>query len=339
MARIAVDAMGGDYAPHEIVLGTVEAAAVVPGLEKIYLVGDRAQLEAELKKAPKPAPDWLEIVHASEVVGMDESPATGVRRKKDSSINRAVELVKSGEAQAVFSAGSTGAAVASTTLKLRMLEGVERPAIATVVPSPHGPFVLLDAGATPDCTPRMLVQFAAMGSVYAQEVLKIDTARVGLMSIGEEDAKGNDITKEAFSLLGKTHLNFIGNVESHDTFEGKVDVVVCDGFVGNVVLKTAESAAKAVTTWLKGEISRRLVYQLGALLMKGAFERIRDRADPAAYGGAPLLGVNGCCAIGHGRSNAKAVRNAIQFAAQSVAHQMNPRIVATVARVNQEVTA
>lgn len=337
MARIAVDAMGGDFAPHEIVLGAIEAATTQAGVETIYLVGDQAAIEAELSAAGTWPRDKLEIVHATEVVGMEESPATAVRRKKDSSINRAVELVKSGQAQAVFSAGNTGAAVASTTLKLRMLEGVDRPAIATVVPSPHSPFVLLDAGATPDCTPRMLVQFAAMGAIYAQEALGIENARVGLMSIGEEDAKGNEITKEAFRLLEKTHLNFIGNVESHDTFEGAVDVVVCDGFVGNVVLKTAESAAKAVTTWIKGEVHRRWLYKLGALLMKGAFENIRERADPAAYGGAPLLGVNGFCVIGHGSSGAKAARNGIRFAVQGVRHEVTPRLMAEVARVNEAV--
>ncbi len=337
MARIAVDAMGGDYAPHEIVRGAIDVAAAHTDVEKIFLVGEQAAIEAELNAAGDWPRDRLELVNATEVVGMDESPATAVRRKKDSSINRAVDLVKSGAAQAVFSAGNTGAAVASTTLKLRMLEGVDRPAIATVVPSPHSPFVLLDAGATPDCTPRMLVQFAAMGSIYAQEVLGIERARVGLMSIGEEDAKGNETTKEAFRLLEKTHLNFIGNVESHDTFEGEVDVVICDGFVGNVVLKTAESAAKAVTTWIKNEVKRRWLYQLGALIMKGAFENIRELADPAAYGGAPLLGVNGFCVIGHGSSRAKAARNGIRFAVQSVTHQVTPRLLAEVARVNEAV--
>jgi glycerol-3-phosphate acyltransferase PlsX len=337
MARIAVDAMGGDFAPREIVAGTIEAAASVSHIEQIFLVGDETKIRAELDRAPTPLPDWIEVVHATEVVGMEESPATAVRRKKDSSIGRAVDLVKEGRAQAIFSAGNTGAAVAATTLKLRMLEGIERPAIATAFPTPRNPFVLLDAGATPDCTPSMLVQFAVMGVIHAQEVLKTENPRVGLMNIGEEDAKGNEVTKEAFRLLEKTHLNFIGNVESRDPFEGRVDVVVCDGFVGNVVLKTSEAVAKAVGGWVRDEVKTRLVYQLGALLMKGAFASIRERSDPAAYGGAPLMGVNGCCVIGHGSSKAKAVKNGISYAASSVAHEVNPRIVAEVRKISNEV--
>lgn len=333
MARIAVDAMGGDFAPREIVQGAVEAVTVIPTLDKIYLVGDEAQIRAEAAALPSK----IEIVHAAEVIGMEESPANAVRRKKDSSIVRAVELVKSGDADAVFSAGNTGAAVAATTLKLRMLEGVERPAIAAVFPAPEGPFVLLDAGATPDCTAKMLVQFAAMGSIYASEILGIDNPRVGLMNIGEEDAKGNETTKETFNLLEKTQLNFIGNVESRDPWDGRVDVVVCDGFVGNVVLKTSESVAKAVARWIKEEINTSVLYKLGALIMRGAFLRIRAKTDPAVYGGAPLLGVNGICAIGHGSSNAHAVYNGIRVAAESVGHQLNPKIVAEIKSLTQKV--
>jgi glycerol-3-phosphate acyltransferase PlsX len=324
--RIAVDAMGGDFAPREIVAGAVDAARRIHDLTKLFLVGREDEVRAELEKHGR-CPDAIEVRHASEVVGMDESPAIGIRRKKDSSMGRAVDLVKSGEADAVFSAGNTGAAVAASTLKLRTLDGVERPAIATVIPTPHHPFVLIDAGANPDCTPTLLVQFAVMGTVYARQILGRTNPSVGLLSIGTEEAKGNEVTKEVFSLLEKTKLNFKGNVEGHDLFEGQTDVVVCDGFVGNVVLKTSESVAHAIGHWLKEEFTRNPVRMLGALLLRGGIRAIRERSDPEAYGGAPLLGVNGVCIIGHGSSSAKAVANGIRFACESVCKQLNPQIV------------
>ncbi len=334
MARIAVDAMGGDAAPGPIVAGAVDAVANVPAIESILLVGNEEVLRAELTSLGASL-DKIEIVHASEVVGMEESPASAVRRKKDSSISRAVDLVKDGRADAVFSAGSTGAAVAASRLKLRTLEGVDRPAIAAVFPTQKTPFVLLDAGATTDCTGEMLAQFAIMGSVYVSEILGISNPRVGLMSIGEEDAKGNEMTKVAFKLLEKAPLNFIGNVESGDLFECKVDVVVCDGFVGNVVLKTTESTARALSGWIREAITSRLLYKIGALLCSGAFKQIKQKSDPSAYGGAPLLGVNGVCIIGHGSSNAQAAANGIRVAAESVEHHINPQIIEQV-RILQE---
>lgn len=327
MAKIAVDAMGGDHAPAPIVAGAVRAAARVREIETLYLVGDETAICAELSAIGRDVPACIEIVHASQVVGMDESPAVAVRRKKDSSISRAVDLVKDGTADAVFTAGNTGAAVAATTLKLRALQGVDRPAIAAVIPTQTRPFVLLDAGATPDCTPRMLVQFAVMGTVYSREILRIDEPRVGLLSIGGEDAKGNEVTKEAFRLLERAGLRFVGNVESGDLFDNRADVAVCDGFVGNVVLKTSESTARALTGWIKEAISSRLLYRLGALLCRGVFIQIKRKADPSVYGGAPLLGVNCVCIIGHGSSNAEAAANGIRVAAESVEHQINPRIV------------
>ena len=332
MVRIAVDAMGGDFAPGPIVAGCVQAARNLPGVERVYLVGDEAAIRAELGKHPG-APGILEVVHASEVVGMSESPATAVRRKRDSSICRAVDLVKNGEADVVFSAGNTGAAVAATTLKLRTLAGVTRPAIAAVLPTHRTPFVLLDAGATPDCTPEMLVHFAVMGSVYSREILKVENPRIGMLSIGQEEAKGNEMTKEAFQRIGRSGLNFVGNVETGDLFDGKADVAVCDGFVGNVVLKTSEGVARAVGAWIKEELSSNPLYAVGALLSGGAFRKIREKADPARYGGAPLLGVNGVCIIGHGASNETAVANALRVAHESVSHKINPQIIDTVARI------
>lgn len=329
--RIAVDAMGGDHAPREIVDGAVRAARELRKIRTLFLVGDQVAIERELSRhGDRPAS--VEIRHASEVVGMDESPASAVRRKKDSSISRAVDLVKNGEADAIFSAGSTGAAVASCQLKWRNLSGVDRPAIAAVFPSPTKPFLLIDAGATPDCTPEILRQFAIMGAVYSREILGVANPRVGLMSIGEEDAKGNETTKETFQLLEKSHLNFAGNIEGNDLFEGQIDVVVCDGFVGNVILKTSESVGHAISTWIKQEFTANPVRILGALLLRGALKSFKRKIDPETYGGAPLLGVNGTCTIGHGSSSAVAAFNGIRAAAEAVSQNINQIIVKEIQR-------
>jgi len=330
--RIAVDAMGGDFAPREIVAGAVRAARELGHVTKIYLVGDRTAIERELARHGTPPPA-IAIHHASEVVEMHESPVNAIRRKKDSSIARAVELVKSGEADAVFSAGSTGAAVACCQLKLRTAEGVIRPAIATVFPSPTKPFLLIDAGATPDCTPEILRQFAVMGSVYSREILGVARPKIGLMSIGEEDAKGNASTKETFSLLEQSRLHFAGNIEGHDLFEGEIDVVVCDGFVGNVILKTSESVGHAISTWIKQEFKQNPVRILGALLLRGALKSFKRKINPETYGGAPLLGINGTCSIGHGSSSSVAAFNGIRVAAEAVRHNINHLIVEEIKRV------
>ncbi len=322
--RIAIDAMGGDHAPLEIVKGAVKAARSLHGIEKLYLIGDETAVLAELSKHGD-TPECIEVRHASQVIEMDESPALSLRRKKDSSIMQAVNLVKEGEADAIFSAGSTGAAVAASTLRLRTLDSVHRPAIATVMPSVDRPFLLLDAGATTDSTASMLVEFAAMGDIYAKKILDIEKPTVGLLSIGGEDAKGSKFTKEAFQLLEKSHLNFIGNVESRDLFEGRVDVAVCDGFIGNIVLKTSESVSKAMGQWFKQSFSASWVRKIAAGVLKasGAFQEIKDKVDPEAYGGAPLLGVKGVCIIGHGSSSSHAVYNAIQVASTAVEQGLN----------------
>ncbi len=324
--RIAVDAMGGDHAPGEIVSGAVRAIQTLPELSKLYLVGDEAAIQKELSLHGAISPK-IEIVVATQVVEMCESPAASVRKKKDSSISRAVDLVKAGKADALFSAGNTGAAVAATTLKLRTLEGVSRPAIATIMPTLTNPCILIDAGANTDCTSRMLMEFAIMGSVYSREILGRASPRVGLLSIGGEEAKGNDITKDAFRLLEKAPIEFCGNVESRDFFQGDVDVAVCDGFVGNVVLKTSESVAHAVSRWLRIELTKNPIRILGALLCKGAFNAIKERSDPETHGGAPLLGANGVCIIGHGSSTVKAVSNAINVACEAVKHDINHIII------------
>ncbi|MCF7849341.1 MAG: phosphate acyltransferase PlsX [Kiritimatiellales bacterium] len=321
--RISIDAMGGDYAPAEIVAGTLRAATELSGISKLYLVGDESAIHAELDKHKGSIPQSIEIVHASQVVEMGESPAVAIRRKKDSSIGRAVDLVKKGDADAIFSAGNTGAAVAAATLKLRTLAGVDRPAIATILPSPKDPFVLLDAGANPDSTSAMLQQYAVMGSIYSREILGIKNPSVGLLSIGEEDAKGNEMTKKTFAMLSASHLNFIGNVESRDMFEARVNVVVCDGFVGNVVLKTTESVGRMMSVWLNEEFRKTPLRMLGGLLGRGAFSYMRNKCDPSNYGGAPLLGANGVVIIGHGSSNTLAVLNAVRVATETIDHHVN----------------
>jgi len=334
--RIALDAMGGDYAPRNIIEGAVLGLKALPEIEKLFLVGDAIAIGNELKRLG--CKDWrIEVYHASEVVSMRDSAAKAVRQKKDASICRAVDLVKNGSAHAVVSAGHTGAAVAACVLKLRTLKGIERPAVACLLPSKTNVFVLIDAGANPDSTPDNLVQFAIMGSVFSRHVLGYKNPSVALMSIGEEDMKGNDVTKEAFKLLKASNLNFRGNIEGHDLFENPSDVVVCDGFTGNVVLKTSEAIARAIFSWLKHELFLNPVRKLGAKLAEGAFKSIRKKTNYEEYGGMPLLGVNGICIIAHGASSALAIKNAIRAATESITHEINPQIVREVQSYNEKI--
>ncbi|MBV9106594.1 MAG: phosphate acyltransferase PlsX [Verrucomicrobia bacterium] len=334
--RIALDAMGGDYAPRNIIEGAVLGLKALPEIEKLFLVGDAIAIGNELKRLS--CKDWrIEVYHASEVVSMRDSAAKAVRQKKDASICRAVDLVKNGSAHAVVSAGHTGAAVAACVLKLRTLKGIERPAVACLLPSQSNVFVLIDAGANPDSTPDNLVQFAIMGSVFSRHVLGYKNPSVALMSIGEEDMKGNDVTKEAFKLLKASNLNFRGNIEGHDLFENPSDVVVCDGFTGNVVLKTSEAIARAIFSWLKHELFLNPVRKLGAKLAEGAFKSIRKKTNYEEYGGMPLLGVNGICIIAHGASSALAIKNAIRAATESITQEINPQIVREVQSYNEKI--
>ena len=321
--RIAIDAMGGDYAPAEIIKGAVEAASRC-GIP-VTLVGDTESVNRELAKyATTGLP--IEVAHASEVVQMDEHPANAIRRKSDSSIVVAADLVSNGEAQAMVSAGNTGAAMAVATLRLGRIEGIDRPAIGAILPTMNGKTVMLDAGANVDCSVENLLQFAVMGSEYAERMFKISKPRVGLLSIGEEAIKGNELTRAANTRLSRTSLNFVGNVEGKDVFRGAVDVVVCDGFAGNIVLKAGEGMAEFVLANLKREINRGFLYRLGALFLRPAFRRVKTKLDYAEYGGALLLGVNGVCVICHGRSDARAIRNAIRAAADAVANDVVGRI-------------
>ena len=338
--KIVLDAMGGDFAPASTVAGAVEALRKYPDIE-IILVGDQARIEkefAELNVAPALAKRYT-IYHASQVVDMSDSAIDAVRRKKDSSISRAIDLLADGGAEALVSAGHTGAFVAAAKVKLRTLPGIDRPGIATVMPTETNLFLLIDAGANVDSEPRHLLQFGIMGSVYSREVMGRKSPRVGLMSIGSEATKGNELTKEAYKELSRADINFIGNVEGHDLFNQPVDVVVCDGFVGNVILKTSESLAGAIFSWLKRELKKDLVRQAGAMLAKEAFYTIRRRTNTEEYGGMPLLGVNGICIKAHGNSSPKAIKNAIRVAREAVTHKVNPHIVEEIARHEERVAA
>jgi glycerol-3-phosphate acyltransferase PlsX len=330
---IAVDAMGGDSAPQSAVAGACLASRH-DGIS-ILLVGDRPRVEAELRRLGEPV-GKLEIVHADEVVGMDEPAITPIRKKRRSSLRLCAELVREGKATAMVTAGNTGAAMIVAKMVIGTVEGVDRPALAAVLPNRNGRTVLLDVGANVNSKPVHLREFAVMGHFYAQEVLGTPAPRIGLLSIGEEEGKGNDLTREVFRVLKTTGLNFIGNVEGRDVFDGTVDVIVCDGFVGNVVLKSAESLAEFLGGLLREEIEGSTRGKLGYLLTKPIFDRLRERTDYSEYGAAPLLGVNGGCLIGHGRSNAQAIHNAIRRAAEFSAARLDSKIRDQLAELHRQ---
>jgi glycerol-3-phosphate acyltransferase PlsX len=334
--KIALDAMGGDFAPERPVLAALDSLKQFPEISEMILVGDQSRIDVELAKHPDYPRDRMRIHHCSEVITMSEGAVEGVRKKKDSSNNRSVELVKDGQADAVVSAGHTGAMVAASTIKLRTLPGINRPGIATVMPTETNRFVLIDAGANIDADPRHLQQYAVMGSVFSSHVLKIKQPRVGLLSVGTEEAKGNEQTKQAYKLLSEAPINFIGNIEGHDLYERPVDVVVCDGFVGNVVLKTSESLANAIFAWLKRELKSTPLRVTGAILARGAFKNIKERTNYEEIGGSLLLGVNGITVIAHGSSTTKAITNAVRVAVQSIKLKVNPDIVETIGRTKTE---
>lgn len=329
--NIALDAMGGDRAPEVTVEGAAKALEEFGGmLKKLVLVGDEKILRNELDRIGY-AHSKIEICHASQTVGMEESAVKSVRQKKDSSISVAADLVKNGDCAALISAGNTGAAVAASTIKMRHLKGVERAGIASPLPNENGPCNIIDAGANVEAKASHLLQYAIMGSVYAEHVQGKKNPVVGLMSVGEEDSKGTDFTREVFELLKDSGLNFRGNVEGHDLFETKLDVVVCDGFVGNVVLKSCEATVKVMFKWVKKEIKRSPMRQLGAILAKSAFRAAKDKGNPDVFGGSPLLGVNGVVIIGHGSSTSTAIKNAIRAGAEGVNHGINPIIEEAIA--------
>ena len=318
--KIALDAMGGDFAPREIVLGAVRAARKTKSELAIVLVGDEKKIREELKSEKGWENLPISIHHAGEVISMNEHPAEAIRQKKDASVVVATRLVKDGECDAVLSAGSTGAAVTAAQLILKRIKGVSRPAIATPMPTPMGVTLLLDSGANVDSKPEHLLQSALMGSIYAEHVLGKNTPRVGLLNIGEEETKGNEQAKETYQLLKQiSTINFVGNAEGRDIPKGNFDVVVCDGFVGNVVLKFAEGMAVTFFELIREAIMNGGVFaKMGALLLRPTLRKLGKRLDVDEYGGAPLLGVNGCCIISHGSSNAKSIENAIKAAGDYV---------------------
>lgn len=320
--KIAVDAMGGDHGPAVVVEGAV--AAVRELGTSVVLVGDSAAIERELHRLGDPS--GVEIRHASQVVGMGESPSQALRRKRDSSLRIAAELVRDGEASAFVSAGNTGAAMAVAMFVVGVLRGVDRPAIAAVLPNLQGFTVLLDVGANVDPKPWHLFQFAVMGHVYARDILGIEHPRVGLLSVGEEEGKGNELTREAYEQLKDSSLNFLGNVEGRDIYNGHCDVVVSDGFTGNVALKISESLAEMVGSMIKEELMRDVRSRLAAALAKPAFDRFKKRVDYAEMGGAPLLGIDGGAIICHGASPVKAIRNAVRVAGEWAKAGLNDHI-------------
>ncbi|CAN5266873.1 phosphate acyltransferase PlsX [soil metagenome] len=332
--NIAIDAMGGDFAPGNVVGGVRQALEKYGQIEMLYLVGDEATVRAELDRQRVPSRK-ITLVHSTQVVEMGDSAALAVRRKKDSSIAVAVDLVKAGTCAGVVSAGHTGAAVAATTLKLRTLAGIDRAGIASPFPNENGVCHLIDAGANVDSRPIHLFQHAVMGSVYARHVLGKQNPAIGLMSNGEEDSKGNEVSKETFKMLKDSPLNFRGNVEGRDLFQSPLDVVVCDGFVGNVLLKGCEATAKTMFKWLREEIHSTPFRKLGALMAKGAFRATYKKGNYESYGGSPLLGVNGICIIAHGSSSVLAMENAIRVAVEAVAHGVNPHIEEAIANLGQ----
>lgn len=325
--QIAVDGMGGDFAPNAVVTGAFRAATEDGA--SILLVGDREILESRLARLGDHG-GAIRIVHAEEVVGMDEPATSPIRKKPRSSIRICAELVKEGQAQAMVTAGNTGAAVIAAKMVIGAIKGVDRPALAAVFPHLRGQTVVLDVGANVDSKPEHLRQFAVMGHFFAQEVLGAAAPRVGLMSIGEEETKGTDLTRAVFQEMKAIGFNFVGNVEGRDVFSGTVDVVVCDGFVGNAILKSAESLAQAVGSMMREELSRSWRTRLGYLLARPAFEGLRRRLDYREYGAAPLLGVDGGCFVGHGRSNPRAVRNsirrAVEFCRAELHHKIRDRV-------------
>jgi phosphate acyltransferase len=333
--RIALDAMGGDFAPGEIIKGALRSAVDFSDIE-IILVGQPEQIEKFLPLTKRPKN--ILIKAATEVVEMDEHPAQAVRKKKDSSIVVATRMVKEGAADAVVSAGSTGAQMAAALLGLGRIKGIDRPAIVTVLPTLEGGKLLLDVGANPDAKPEHLVQYAMMGSIYAEQVLGIVKPKVALLNIGEEEGKGNELTQTTYTLLKEVPLNFTGNIEGRDIPYGRADVVVCEGFVGNVVLKTTEGLAGALFQLIKEKITSTPVRKLGALAIKPGLKEIGKIMDYAEYGGAPLLGVNGISIICHGSSNEKAIYNAIRVAKECVESQFIHKIIDDLPRflVNKE---
>ena len=334
--RIAIDAMGGDLGPTEVVAAVQLALKEFPALNPITLVGDEGILTPLMKEFGLTKNERLSVHHASEVIAMDDKPLNALKKKKDSSMVRAIELVKSGEAGVVLSCGNTGALMAGGTLRLRPMEGIARPALAAICPREGGHFVLIDAGANPEAKPEHLVHNAILGSHYCRVMLGVKRPRVGLMNIGTEEGKGSALiteTNESLRRVGDL-INYVGPIEGFHVFTEHVDVVVCDGFVGNIMLKSWESLVKFFSSMLKEELQANPLRLAGAILSKGAFHAFKERINPERYGGAPLLGLNGNVLKAHGSSNRRAIRSAIRAANEMVKADMNQHIEGDIAKAN-----
>jgi len=328
--RIAIDAMGGDYAPFSAVAGTVLAQKTYGDKIKLVLVGDQARIESELKNLN--AGDLpIEIVPSAQVIGMAEEPVESIRKKPDSSIAVALNLQKNGQADAFISAGNTGAVMAASLIILGRLQAVSRPAIGAFFPTERGAAIVLDVGANSDCKAQNLYQFGLMGSIYFSKIFGNENPKVGLLSIGEEQSKGNELTIASHKLLSAGDLNFTGNIEGQDILKGKADVIICDGFVGNIILKFAESIDSFLGELVRRQVRVNLLAKIGALLLKPAFKDLKKNLDYAEYGGAPLLGINGISIICHGRSSPKAIKNAVGMAVTMVEKEINHLIEARLA--------
>jgi glycerol-3-phosphate acyltransferase PlsX len=325
LTDIALDAMGSDKAPEPEIRGAILAARSLP--VRVHLIGPEPLLRRHLSQALDGQRLPIEVVHTDEYITMDEKAAHAVRTKRNSTMRIGLKLVKEKRCAGFFTAGNTGAGMASAKMVLGALPGVDRPALAVVMPTLLGsPCVLLDVGANTDCKPQNLEQFAVMGELYSRSVLRVPRPRVGILSVGEEEGKGNDLTREATALVKRLPLHFIGNVEGRDIYNGNCDVIVCDGFVGNVALKTSEGMSRLVREMLKASLTQTVTAQVGALLSRKAFNAFRRRLDPSEYGGAPLLGVRGVCIIGHGSSNDRAIMNGIRVAAEFAQAGINDRL-------------
>jgi len=327
MLTIAVDAMGGDHAPKSEVEGAIRAASALN--VGVVLVGKQDVLERDLRDHPSAADLPIRIHHASEVVTMEDSAGKSLRTKKDSSIRVACRLQREGLVQGVVSAGNTGACMATAKIVLGMIQGVDRPALASAFPTQKGsPVIVIDVGANVDCSPQMLAQFAVMGDMYSRTIFRNKSPRVGILSIGEEEHKGNELTRAATPLIKALPLNFIGNVEGRDIYSGIADVVVCDGFIGNVALKVSEGLVDMIASMLKESLAETVTRKIGYVLSRAAYRDFRKRVDYSEYGGAPLLGVKGVTIICHGRSNANAIKNAIRVAAEFAEGRITQKIAA-----------
>ncbi|MAD22886.1 MAG: phosphate acyltransferase PlsX [Verrucomicrobiales bacterium] len=333
--NIAVDVMGGDRGCEVVIDGLMQALKKCQQIETIQIVGNEIEISQSLDRLDN-IDSRFQIVHASEVLSMDDKPVEGLRKKKNCSLAVAMDLVKTGKSDAIISPGNTGGVVAAAAIKLRTLSGIDRPGIAAVLPSKNKNFILLDAGANVEGKPKHLMHYAIMGDIYAREVLGITDPKIGLMSVGTEESKGNELTQETLRLCKGLDFNFIGNIEGHNLFSDELDVVVTNGFVGNVILKSCEQLAEVLMGWLKDELSAGLMSKAGALLSQKAFRSLKKRIDPDNVGGAPLLGVNGTVTIAHGSASSLAIYNAICNTVEALDHNINKLIIDAVAKANDK---